>query len=199
MPTAALSKKTSKPKQKSPKPYRFTINHLKKMYEAGIFSPEEKVELINGEPFIMTPIGFRHMKTVDKLNKILNSLISQESLPYVVSIQNPIKIDSKNLLYPDIAIYPEEIYQKEDIPRIKDAVLIIEVSDTTLDYDREVKLPVYAKGKAKEVWVINLKDSILEKYTQPSEKLFKSVHIYQKNEKIKIFGKKIDLSEILNS
>ncbi|HHG74377.1 MAG TPA: Uma2 family endonuclease, partial [Persephonella sp.] len=81
----------------------------------------------------------------------------------------------------------------------KDAVLIIEVSDTTLDYDREVKLPVYAKGKAKEVWVINLKDSILEKYTQPSEKLFKSVHIYQKNEKIKIFGKKIDFSEILNS
>ena len=202
MPTAALSKKTSKPKQKSPKPYRFTINHLKKMYEAGIFSPEEKVELINGEPFIMTPIGFKHAKVLERLERKLYELIySDPELKdkFVIWTQNPIKINSKNLLYPDIAVYPEEIYQKEDIPRIKDAVLIIEVSDTTLDYDREVKIPVYAKGKAKEVWVINLKDSILEKYTQPSEKLFKSVHIYQKNEKIKIFGKKIDLSEILNS
>lgn len=194
MSTATLIKKT--PKQKSPKPYKFTINHLKKMYEAGIFKPEEKIELINGEPFMMIPIGFRHMKTVDKLNKILNSLISQESLPYVVSIQNPIKIDSKNLLYPDIAVYPEEIYQKEDIPKIKDAILIIEVSDTTLDYDREVKLPVYAKGKAKEVWIINLKDNILEKYTQPSGKLFKSIHIYQKNETVNLFNKKIRLSDI---
>ncbi|WP_293443125.1 Uma2 family endonuclease [Persephonella sp.] len=194
MSTATPTKKI--PKQESPKPYKFTINHLKKMYEAGIFKPEEKIELINGEPFMMTPIGFRHMKTVDKLNKILNSLISQESLPYVVSIQNPIKIDSKNLLYPDIAVYPEEIYQKEDIPKIKDAILIIEVSDTTLDYDREVKLPVYAKGKAKEVWIINLKDNILEKYTQPSGKLFKSIHIYQKNETVNLFNKKIRLSDI---
>ncbi|WP_051654269.1 Uma2 family endonuclease [Persephonella sp. KM09-Lau-8] len=199
MPIATLSRKSISSKQKSPKPYKFTINHLKKMYEAGIFKPEEKIELINGETYKMTPIGFRHMKTVDKLNKILNSLISQENLPYVVSIQNPIKIDSKNLLYPDIAIYPEEIYKKEDIPKIKDAVLIIEISDTTLDYDREVKLPVYAKGKAREVWIINLKDNILEKYTQPSKKLFKSIHIYQKKEKIKIFNEKIELSEILNS
>ncbi len=199
MPTATLLKKTSISKQKSPKPYKFTINHLKKMYEAGIFKPEEKIELINGETYKMTPIGFRHMKTVDKLNKILNSLISRENLPYVVSIQNPIKIDSKNLLYPDIAIYPEEIYQKEDIPKIKDAVLIIEISDTTLDYDREVKLPVYAKGKAREVWIINLKDNVLEKYTQPSKKLFKSIHIYHKNEQVKLLNKKIDLSKILNN
>lgn len=198
MPTATLSKKFSS-KQKSPKPYKFTINHLKKMYEAGIFNPEEKIELINGEPFIMTPIGFRHMKTVDKLNKFLNKLISEENLPYVVSVQNPIKINEKNLLYPDITIYSEEIYQKDDIPKIKDAILIIEVSDSTLDYDRGVKLPVYAKGKAKEVWIINLKDNVLEKYTQPSGKLFKSIHIYQKNEQVKILNKKINLSEILNS
>jgi len=196
MSTATFSKKSAPSKQKSPKPYKFTINHLKKMYEAGIFRPEEKIELINGEAVMMTPIGFRHMKTVDKLNKILNNLITKENLPYIISIQNPIKINSTNLLYPDVAIYPEEIYQKEEIPKIKDAILIIEVSDKTIDYDKNTKLPVYAKGKAKEVWIINLKDNILERYTNPSGKLFKKIEIFKKDESIKLFSSKIDLSEI---
>ncbi|WP_051654679.1 Uma2 family endonuclease [Persephonella sp. IF05-L8] len=202
MSTATLSRKSISSKQKPPKPYKFTINHLKKMYEAGIFKPEEKIELINGETYKMTPIGFRHAKVLERLERKLYEIIYSDpelKEKFVIWTQNPIKIDSKNLLYPDIAIYPEEIYQKEDIPKIKDAVLIIEISDTTLDYDREVKLPVYAKGKAREVWIINLKDNVLEKYTQPSKKLFKSIHIYQKNEKIKIFNEKIELSEILNS
>ncbi len=201
MPTATLPKKISKTRQISPKPYKFTINHLKKMYEAGIFHPEEKIELINGEPFMMTPVGFRHAKVLERLERKLYEIIYSDpelKEKFVIWTQNPIKIDSKNLLYPDIAIYPEEIYQKEDIPKIKDAVLIIEISDTTLDYDREIKLPVYAKGKAREVWIINLKDNVLEKYNQPSKKLFKSIHIYQKNEKIEIFDKKIDLLEILD-
>ncbi len=197
MSTATLSKKPVSSKQKSPKPYKFTINHLKKMYEAGIFHPEEKIELINGEPFMMTPIGFRHAKVLER--KLYEIIYSDPKLKekLVIWTQNPIKIDAKNLLYPDIAIYPEEIYKKEDIPKIKDAVLIIEILDTTLDYDREVKLPVYAKGKAKEVWIVNLKDNVLEKYTQPSGKLFKSIHIYQENEKIEIFNEKIDLLKIL--
>ncbi|WP_297453384.1 Uma2 family endonuclease [Persephonella sp.] len=200
MPTATLSKKSSS-KQKSPKPYKFTINHLKKMYEAGIFNPEEKIELINGEPFIMTPIGFRHAKVLERLERKLYEIIYSDpelKEKFVIWTQNPIRINSKNLLYPDIAIYPEEIYKKEDIPKIKDAVLIIEISDTTLDYDKEIKLPVYAKGKAKEVWIINLKDNVFEKYTQPSKKMFKSIHIYQKDEQVKILNKKINLSEILN-
>ncbi|EDP74182.1 Uma2 family endonuclease, partial [Hydrogenivirga sp. 128-5-R1-1] len=132
-----------------------------------------------------------------KLNKILNRLISESKLQYIVSIQNPVKKNSKDLLYPDIAIYPEKIYQKEEIPSIKDAYLIIEVSDTTLEYDKNVKLPIYAKGKAKEVWIVNLKENIVEKYTNPSGKLFKDIHIYKKEDEIHIFDSKINLSEIL--
>ncbi len=181
-------------KPKKPEPYRFTIKDLQKMYEIGLFKPEEKIELINGEPVRMAPIGFRHMKTVDKLNKILSNLLS--NINYMVSIQNPIKKDEKNLLYPDIAIYPEEIYKREDIPKIKEAVIIIEISDTTLEYDKGKKLPIYAKGNAKEVWIVNLKENFLEVYTQPSGKIFKNLKIYKKDEKIKIFNKEIDLSEI---
>ncbi|NPA53773.1 MAG: Uma2 family endonuclease [Aquificae bacterium] len=189
MPTTAERKKIQKPQ-----PYRFTIKDLQKMYEIGLFKPEEKIELINGELVMMAPIGFRHMKTVDKLNKILSSVLADSN--YIVSVQNPIKKNEKDLLYPDIAIYPEEIYKKDDIPKIKDAVLIVEVSDTTLEYDKEKKLPIYAKGNAKEVWIVNLKENFLEVYTQPSGKIFKNLKIYKKDEKVKIFDKEINLSEI---
>ena len=184
-------------KKAMPKSYRFTITQLKKMYEVGLIEPDKKIELINGETIMMTPIGFKHMKVVDKLNKILNKFISENKLSYIVSVQNPIKKNSKDLLYPDIVIYPEKIYQKEEIPSIKDALLIIEISDTTLEYDKNVKLPIYAKGKAKEVWIVNLKESIVEKYTNPSGKLFKDIHIYKKDEKVQLFDSKINLSEIL--
>ncbi len=128
--------------------------------------------------------------------KIINS---DENLKgnYIIWTQNPIKKNNKELLYPDIAIYPEKIYQKEEIPDIKDAYLIIKVSDTTIEYDKNVKLPIYAKGKAREVWIINLKEKIVEKYTNPSGKLFKDIHIYKKDEEISVFENKINLAEIL--
>ncbi len=179
-----------------PKVYKFSIKDLKKLYEAGLFKPDEKVELINGEIIMMAPIGFRHMKMVDFLSRLFNEIFINKRLDYIVSVQNPIKRNNKDLLYPDIAVYPSDIYKKDDIPKIKDAELIIEVSDTTLDYDREIKLPVYAKGNAKEVWIINLKDNLLERYTNPSGKLFKNITIYKKDEVIEKFGEKIDLSKI---
>jgi Uma2 family endonuclease len=185
------------PKDSLPQPYRFTVDQLRKMYEMALIEPDKKIELINGEPMMMTPIGFKHMKVVDKLNKLFNELFYKNNLSFTVSIQNPIKENNKNLLYPDIAIYSEEVYKKEEIPSIKDALLIIEVSDTTLDYDKNIKLPIYAKGKAKEVWIVNLKESILEKYTNPSGKLFKDIHIFKKNEEIEVFNSKINLLEIL--
>ncbi len=187
-------------KNTTPKPYKFTINQLRKMYEVGLIEPDKKIELINGEPIMMTPIGFKHAKVLERLEKKLYEVInSKESLKkkYIIWTQNPIKKNSKDLLYPDIVIYPEKIYQKEEIPSIKDALLIIEISDTTLEYDKNVKLPIYAKGKAKEVWIVNLKENIVEKYTNPSGKLFKDIHIYKKDEEVQLFDSKINLSEIL--
>ncbi len=193
MPTTVERKKIQKPQ-----PYRFTIKDLQKMYEIGLFKPEEKIELINGELVMMAPIGFRHAKTIEKLERIFYKILSEKNLfgKFVIWTQNPIKKNEKDLLYPDIAIYSEEIYKKDDIPKIKDAVLIVEVSDTTIEYDKEKKLPIYAKGNAKEVWIVNLKENFLEVYTQPSGKIFKNLKIYKKDEKVKFFDKEINLSEI---
>lgn len=181
-----------------PKIYRFSIKDLEKMYEAGVFKPDEKVELINGEIVMMAPIGFRHAKTLEKLERTFYEILFKKGLnkDFVIWAQNPIKRNNKDLLYPDIVIYPSEIYKKDDIPKIKDSILIIEVSDTTLEYDKEIKLPVYAKGNAKEVWIVNLRDNLLEIYKNPSGKIFKDIKIFKKDETLEIFGEKIDLSKI---
>jgi len=180
-----------------PKPYKINISQLQKMYETHIIDPEKRLELINGEIIMMVPIGFKHMKTINKLNGILNKIIIESQLNFIVSVQNPIKVSEDTLLYPDLVIFSKDIYKNEEIPTISDAILIIEVSDTTLEYDKNVKLPIYAKANAKEVWIINLKENIIEKYTSPSSKFFKQINIYKEDEKIDIFNNKIGLSEIL--
>ncbi|RMD46573.1 MAG: Uma2 family endonuclease [Aquificota bacterium] len=181
-----------------PQVYRFSIKDLEKMYEAGLFKPEEKVELINGEIIMMAPIGFRHAKTLEKLEKIFYEILFKKGLSndFVIWTQNPVKRNNKDLLYPGLAIYPSDIYKKDDIPKIKDAELIIEVSDTTLEYDKEIKLPVYAKGNAKGVWIVNIEDNLLETYKNPSGKIFKDIKIFKKDEILEIFGEKINLSKI---
>ena len=183
--------------QYTPKPLKLTIPKLKKMYETGILEPDLRIELINGKPIMMAPIGFKHIKVVNKLNEYLYKLIFQRKLDYIVSVQNPVKITNNNLLYPDIAIFPRSIYDKNDIPKVKNSILIIEVSDTTLKYDKEIKLPIYAKGKAKEVLIIDLKNETVEKYSNPSKNLFKDIHIYQKDDEINIFGNVFKLIDIL--
>ncbi|GAB6071890.1 Uma2 family endonuclease [Venenivibrio stagnispumantis] len=176
--------------------YKFTIAQLQKMYEFGLIKPDNKIELIDGKPIMMTPIGFRHAKVLERLEKKLYEIIYLKNEKYIIWSQNPIKKSNKELLYPDIAIYPESIYQKEDIPHISDAYLIIEISDTTIEYDKQIKLPIYAKGKAKEVWIVNLKENIIEKYTNPAGKFFKEIHIFKKDEKISIFNSEINLADI---
>ncbi|RUM48876.1 MAG: hypothetical protein DSY47_04620 [Hydrogenothermus sp.] len=148
MPT--LTKKRTS--QYTPKPLKFTILKLQKMYEVGILEPDLRTELIEGEPIIMAPIGLKHMKIVNKLNEFLSKTIFQKNLDYIVSVKNPIKITNNNLLYPDIAVFPKNI---------------------------------------------NNKDEIVEKYTNPSKKLFKDIHIYQKDDEINIFGSSFKLIDIL--
>ena len=186
------------PSEKStyPKPYKISISQLQKMYETKIIDPENRLELINGEIIMMAPIGFKHMKTVNKLNEILNKIIFENKLDISVSIQNPIKVSENTLLYPDLVIFGKDIYKKEEIPKVNDAILIIEVSDTTLEYDKNVKLPIYAKNKAKEVWIVDLNKEIVEVYKNPFDDTFKEIKLFNKEEKMEILNTQIDLKEL---
>jgi Uma2 family endonuclease len=118
--------------------HRFTVEEYHKMAEAGVFSEDDRVELIKGEVVEMTPIGWRHARCVSNVNMLLARFAGHR---YVVSVQNPITVDEHDEPQPDLALLGE--LPTERLPGPEEILLVVEVSDTTLSYDRNVKLPIY--------------------------------------------------------
>lgn len=143
---------------------RFTIHDYHRMAEAGILHEDDRVELIEGEIVEMTPIGARHANSVRKLNQLLSKQVSEE---FFVDVQNPIRLDERNEPQPDLAVIQARDY-RESLPMPEDVLLLIEVSDTTLAYDKNVKLPLYAQAGISEVWIVDLTGETIERHTDPS-------------------------------
>lgn len=141
-----------------------SVEEYHKMGEAGILQ-EQGLELINGEIIKRSPIGSKHISCVNKLNALLNALLGKKA---IVSVQNPVITGDLSEPEPDIAIlvYREDYYA-EEIPSAKDVLLIIEVADTSLAYNREVKLPQYAESGVPEFWLVNLVNNAIEVHWQP--------------------------------
>ena len=144
---------------------RFTVHDYHRMGEAGILHEDERVELIEGELVQMTAIGTRHFSCVNRLNRLLVMSVGDEA---VISVQNPVRLNEHTELQPDLAVIRRRDYRKS-LPEPDDVLLLIEVSDTTLAYDRGVKLPLYARAGSREVWIVNLPRETIERYTDPSE------------------------------
>ncbi|WP_457625685.1 Uma2 family endonuclease [Persephonella sp.] len=190
-----------KPREPESFRYRFKVKDLEKMYEAGIFKPDEKVELINGEVIKLSPIGLKHALVVDSLVEIFSELLqSRKELKekYSLRVQNPIYISTQNLPESDIVIVNKEFRKEKQHPKPKYIELLIEVADTTLEKDREIKIPLYAKKKIKQVWIVDLNNNQIEVYTNPYKKEYLNIEIYPSDKKIKIFGKEIPVKDILN-
>ena len=136
------------------------------MAEAGVLTQDDRVELIDGEIIEMCPIGTRHAACVRKAGDILSRLLRNV---LIVSIQNPVHIDEYSEPLPDIALLkPRDDFYSRAHPVPDDVVLIIEVADTSLDYDRNIKMPLYAKAGIAEAWLVNLPKDIIEVYNDPS-------------------------------
>ena len=144
----------------------FTVAEFERMGEAGIFAEEARLELIEGEIVEMSPIGSRHAACVKFLSRFLNATVRDTAL---VSIQDPIQLDDYSEPQPDVALLRlREDFYRHAHPKPTDVLLIIEVADTTVDYDRLVKVPLYAKAGIREVWVINLPAEQIEIYAEPA-------------------------------
>jgi Uma2 family endonuclease len=144
---------------------RFTVHDYHRMGEAGILHEDDRVELIEGELIEMTAIGTRHFSCVNRLNRLLVMSVGDEA---IVSVQNPVRLNEYNEPQPDLAVIRPRDY-RESLPLPEDVLLLIEVSDTTLAYDRGVKLPLYAQAGIREVWIVNLPGETIERYTDPLE------------------------------
>ena len=143
---------------------RFTVHDYHRMGEAGILHEDDRVELIEGEIVEMAAIGTRHFSCVNKLNRLLVMNVGNEA---IVSVQNPVRLNEHTEPQPDLTVIRTRDYTRS-LPVSEDVLLLIEVSDTTLAYDRSIKLRLYARVGMEEVWIVNLSAEIIERYTEPS-------------------------------
>jgi len=144
----------------------FTVDEYYQMAEAGIFSEDDRVELIEGEIIEMSPIGSRHTACVKRLNRLLSQKLGDQA---VISVQDPIRLSEFSEPGPDLALLrPRADFYAEAHPGPGDVLLVVEVAETSAGSDRRVKVPTYARAGILEVWLIDLADETIEIYRKPS-------------------------------
>ena len=150
----------------------FTVEEYHKMGESGIFGEDDRVELVEGEVVEMTPIGGRHLWVVNRLTDVLADF--REMGPFVISVQNPVVLGEYEEYQPDLALLRRDAPGGK-VPRAEDVLLVVEVADTSLQYDREEKLPRYARAGIPEVWIVNVREEVIEIYADASPSGYRSV------------------------
>lgn len=148
-----------------PTPHRVTVDEYQRMGDAGVFAPDVRVELIEGEVIDMAPIGNRHATAVRRLSKLLFDALGARA---VVSVQNPLRLGSDSQPQPDLAVLQARgDFYAAGMPTARDALLVIEVSDTSARFDREIKLPLYSRHGVPEVWIVDLDSRLVRFFRGP--------------------------------
>lgn len=159
-----------------PRRLRFSVDDYYKMIEMGMIEDYERSEIIDGEMVPKMTIGDRHAAAVNRLNRLLASVLPQSIL---LSIQNPIRISDFDEPEPDVVLADLTKYDGNRHPRPAETILVIEVSDISLKHDRDVKLPLYADAGIAEVWIVNLRDNVIEIHQDPSLGIYQQVKIFK--------------------
>lgn len=145
--------------------HQLNVTDYYRMAQAGILGEDDRCELIDGEIIDMAPIGSEHASTVKRLLRRFQHAVGNTA---IVSIQDPVYLDAHNEPQPDIALlrYRDDFYRHAH-PEPKDVLLIVEVADASLRYDREVKLPLYARHGIPEVWIVDPQNRHVEIFRGP--------------------------------
>ncbi len=152
------------------------------MAAAGVLSEDDRVELIDGEVVEMNPIGSRHAACVGRLTEFLGRLAAGEA---IVWVQNPVQVNDFSEPLPDVALLKrrDDFYAQAN-PQPADVLLIIEVADSSVEYNRDIKVPLYAGAGIPEVWLINLSEETIEIYTRPVGDTFQELRIAKRGESL---------------
>ena len=151
-----------------PTRFKLTVEQYHRMGELGILRPDDRVELIDGELVRMAPIGSMHSGLVSRLNRLLVERVGRNG---VVSPQNPVILSEVTEPQPDLTVlrWRADDYTA-DTPQAGDTLLVIEVSDSSLRFDRQVKLGFYAQAGVPEVWILDLRARRLLVHREPEGK-----------------------------
>jgi Uma2 family endonuclease len=165
---------------------QFSVKEYNQMPEAGILEENERVELIRGEIVEMSPIGTRHAAYVRRLNTLFSERLRGRA---IVDIQNPVELDDTSEPQPDVALLqPRADFYILGHPQPRDILLIIEVADTTVRYDREVKIPLYAEDEIVEVWLVDINGQLLQVYREPTPDGYQNVRELRRGASLSILA-----------
>lgn len=151
----------------------FSVDEFHRIAEIGIFSKDDRVELIEGEIIHMTPIGSRHAACVDRLNRLFSQRLGERA---IVRIQSPVRLGQHSEPQPDLALLRlrEDFYARAH-PGPAEVLLIVEVAETSLETDRAVKGPLYSQAGIPEIWFVDLAQGLIELHREPSAQGYQTV------------------------
>ncbi len=155
--------------------HRLTVDDYYRMGETGVLAPDARTELINGEIIDMTPPGSRHSATVAFLADILTAVTGSSAIRWV---QSPLRLNHSSEPQPDLMLLKrrDDFYAEEN-PGPADVILLVELSDSSLRYDRQIKGPLYASHGIPEYWLVDLAAHELQIHRQPRNGAYVDVSV----------------------
>jgi Uma2 family endonuclease len=158
----------------------FTVHDYHRMGDAGIFTEDDRVELIRGEILTMSPIGPPHNGAVIRANNTLVNIVAGRAL---VSVQGSIRLDEYDEPQPDIVLLrPRDDFYSSRHAGPGDILLIIEMADSSLDYDRAIKGSLYAETDVPEYWIANLRNESVLVYSDLRNKVYSAIQEFRRGE-----------------
>jgi len=165
-----------------PERRRFTVDEYHWMGRVGILGPDDRVELLDGEIICMVPIDEPHASTVDRINQVLVLGLQGAA---IVRVQSSIRLDMGGEPEPDFALLrPRRDFYRASHPTPEDVLLVIEVADTSLDYDTRTKAPLYARAGIPELWVVDLPHARVIAYRASSADGYATTRAYRRGESL---------------
>jgi Uma2 family endonuclease len=161
--------------------WRFSADEYQRMGQTGILSEDARVELIDGEVVAMTPIGSRHNAAVNRGNRAL--VMAAGSLG-IVQTQGSVRLDNYTEPQPDLVLLRPRADYASHLPTPGDILLIVEIADSSLEYDRDAKSGIYAKAGVPEYWVSDLSAARLYCFSHPGGGKYRAVIERQRGERI---------------
>lgn len=161
---------------------RFTTEEYHRMARAGILGEDDRVELIDGEIVEMTPIGRRHASCVATLSQQFAETLRGSVLIWP---QNPIRLDDDSEPQPDLVLLrprPDRYASADPTP--DDVLLLVEVADTTVESDRRVKVPLYARSGIQEAWLVDLEQETVTVYLDPTAAGYRTARVARRGEQL---------------
>jgi Uma2 family endonuclease len=163
-------------------PHRFSVKDYYRLAETGVLRPDARVELLDGRIIDMSPIGPLHGGVVKRLTRVFTRFPQGR---WLLAVQDPVRLEDHSEPQPDLMLLrPADDDYSSRHPKPEDVFLLIEVSDSTLETDREDNLPIYAQAGIAEVWIVNLIDGTLEVHREPHDSGYTNTQILHEGDSI---------------